>query len=121
MSAKNKDKRVAIRLTFHDHENWTNFSLRSSSGTLTEFIRESVEENIILIDKVKRLKGRKKGIYEGRSLIIDGQRYVLCSADKYQNFADYFKELAIGKRCRELEPGTTKADRLFREGGDLIA
>lgn len=118
MSAKNKDKRVAIRLTFHDHEKWTNFSLRSSSRTLTEFIRESVEENIILIDKVKRLKGRKKGIYEGRSLIIDGQRYVLCSADKYQNFADYFKQ--PDKQSRELEPGKRRIDTILKERGDLI-
>ena len=113
-------KRFEIRLSEKEYVEWTKVFLKSGSRTLTEFIRDSVEENIILIDKVKRLKGRKEGIYEGRSLIIDGRRYVLCSADKYQNFVDYYKEQRIGKKCRELEPGTTKADRLFREGGDFV-
>ena len=120
MSKINKEKRFDIRLSEKDLLRWSKSSRESGSRTLTDFVRDSVEGNMILIDKSKGLKGRKKGAYEGRSLILEGQRYVLCSGEKYQNFVDYFKELRSGKKCRELEPGTTKADRLFREGGDLI-
>lgn len=120
MSKANKDKRFEIRLSEKDFLRWSDFSRECGLMTVAEFVRESVEGNMIVLEKVKGLKGRKKVVYEGRSVIIEGQRYVLCSGEKYQNFVDYFKELRSGKKCRELEPGTTKADRLFREGGDLI-
>lgn len=120
MSKVNKDKRFDIRLSEKDFLKWSKFSRESGSRTLTNFIRDSVEENMILLEKVKGLKGRKEGVYEGRSLIIDGCRYVLCPADKFQNYVDYFKDIRTGMKSRELAPGTSKADRLFREGGDLL-